>query len=121
MRVSSLSSSSPPSSRSPAVVFVAAAIVFIATTALLATIVVLIAGGFVIDAGPLHLSLRRWLRPATLSLVAWVVCATVPLVRRHTVPVLEGLAAAIERHAVAIAIVSAASAAACGIAYGTYA
>jgi hypothetical protein len=64
MRVSSRSSSS----FSPIFIVVG-------TCALLVLIVVLITGGFVIDAGPLHFSARRWRGPLVVALIAWTSAA----------------------------------------------
>jgi 4-amino-4-deoxy-L-arabinose transferase-like glycosyltransferase len=121
MPVSSLSSSSTRRTpHSPAVV-VSRGLVLVGTAALLATIVILIAGGFVLDAGPLHLSFRRWLRPAGLSVVAWALCAATASMRHNASAALEGLTDSLARHATSIAVVLSASAAAVGISYGTYA
>src|SRR5512132_3642074 len=114
MPVSSLSSSSTRRApHSPAPVG-SGVLVVIGTAALLVTVVILVAGGFVLDVGPLHLSLRRWFRPAGLSLVAWAICAATASLRQKTGVALEGLTVSLERHATSIAIVLAASAAACG-------
>jgi hypothetical protein len=121
MPVSSLSSSSTRRTlHSPAVVL-SRGLVVVGTAALLVTIVVLVAGGFVLDAGPLHLSFRRWFRPAGVSLVAWAICASTASLRQRTAVALDALTAALTRHATSIAIVLAASAAAVGVSYSTYA
>jgi len=121
MPVSSLSSSNTRRALHSPTRVGSGVLVVIGTAALLVTIVILVAGGFVLDVGSLHLSLRRWFRPAALSLVAWAICAATASLRQKTVVALEGLTVSLERHATSIAIVLAAAAAACGIAYGTYA
>ncbi len=115
MRVSSPSSSNARASTLPASANVCVAV---GTLALLTAIVILVAGGFVVDAGPLHVSLRRWPRPAAVALIAWLAAAWTS---RSLTTALAALTAWTERHAQAAAIVLAASAAACGIAFGTYA
>ncbi|MDQ5831787.1 MAG: glycosyltransferase family 39 protein [Actinomycetota bacterium] len=83
-------------------------------------IVVLITGGFVIDAGPLHFSARRWRGPLIVALTAWTSAAL--LYRRASLA--DGTASIgpwLDRHASAAAIVIAAAAAGTGVAFGTYA
>ena len=45
----------------PSVLFV------VSTVGALLVVIVLLAGGFVVDAGPLHLSIRNWLRPMLVT------------------------------------------------------
>src|SRR5262245_49605150 len=116
MRVSSPSSSSgrltglPPTATTNVLVAVG-------TISLLTAIVIVVAGGFVIELGPLHLSLRRWPRPAALGVLAWL---AVVWKGRNLPSTLAALTAWTDRHALAVAVVLAASAAGCGIAFGTY-
>ena len=90
----------------------------VGTGALLVLIVILITGGFVIDAGPLHLSARRIGGPLAIALAAW---AAIAAQGRAT---LTAAAASIVRfldiHATALALIVAAAAAGAGVAYGTY-
>ncbi|MDO8793224.1 MAG: glycosyltransferase family 39 protein [Vicinamibacterales bacterium] len=89
------------------------------TGALLVLIVILITGGFVIDAGPLHLSARRIAGPLVIAVAAWAAAAF------QGRAILAASAASIsdflDTHAVALALVIAAAAAGVGVAYGTYA
>jgi hypothetical protein len=91
----------------------------IGTGALLVLIVVLLTGGFVIDAGFIHLSARRWPGPVIVMVAAWAIAAF------HGRAALRESAAsftgAIDRHALGIATVVACAAAGAGIGFGTYA
>jgi hypothetical protein len=90
------------------------------TGALLVLVVVLITGGFVIDAGPFHFSSRRPAAPLLVLITAWT-AAVVIGGRQAAVTALASLRARLDRHAPAIAIVIAASAAGTGVAFGTFA
>ena len=88
------------------------------TGALLVLIVILITGGFVIDAGPFHLSARRITGPLVIAIAAWAAAAF------QGRAILAASAASVsdflDTHAGAIALVIAAAAAGVGVAYGTY-
>ena len=90
----------------------------IGTGALLVLIVVLVTGGFVIDAGPLHLSSHRWTAPFIGAFAAWLVAFLIG--GREFGATAAEIQTFIDRHATALAIVIAASAAGVGVAYGTY-
>lgn len=113
MRVSS------PSSTEAASSFVRDCL--LAVIALLAlTIIVALTGGFVLDLGPLHLSVRRWPGPlvlATLTLLAAVARGG----RARTIDDLRRLPAWLDRYALVMALVAAAAVAGVGVAFGTYA
>jgi hypothetical protein len=89
------------------------------TGAMLVLLVVAITGGFVIDAGPLHVSARRIMAPLVITLLAWTSAAALGRAAFFESLILIGRF--IERHTVALALVLAASAAGAGIAFGTYA
>jgi hypothetical protein len=109
MRVSSRSSSS-----------VSFILVLLGTGALLVLLIVLITGGFVIDAGPLHFSSRRWPTPLALAAVAWL--AAVRVGGRHgAADAMAELSGQLERHSAAVAGVIALAAVGTGIGFGTYA
>jgi hypothetical protein len=87
--------------------------------ALSVAIVVSITGGFVIDAGPFHLSAHRLGQPLIAALLAFALGAAVS---RHRVRgALAFLDQRLEAHALAIVVVLAATTAGIGISYGTYA
>src|SRR5688500_2068666 len=116
MPVSSRYSSSPETLRPPSTNLttnVTFTLILIGTSALLVLLVVLITGGFVIDAGPLHFSSRRWTGPwaiaAAASLAAGIVGG-----RRSIANALAILDERIDRHAAAIAVVAAAATAGIG-------
>ncbi len=91
----------------------------VGTVALLLWLLVVLAGGFVLDAGPLHLAVRNWGRPLLVAAASWLVLGRIG---RATVSDLgEEVWPFVERHAVALAIVLAAATAAAGVAHGTYA
>ena len=93
-------------------------LVAIGTCALIVLVIVAITGGFVIDAGPLHVSARRLAAPLVVTLLAWIAAGAI-----GRAELLESAAAIdgfLDRHATAIGLVLAASAAAVGVAYGTY-
>src|SRR5687768_9506622 len=88
------------------------------TGALLVLIVILVTGGFVIDAGPFHLSARRITGPLVIAIAAWTAAA---LQGRATLAASAGYVSGfLETHAGALALVIAAAAAGAGVAYGTY-
>ncbi len=90
------------------------------TGALLVLLVVLITGGFVIDAGPLYFSSRRWTTPLVVASAAWLAAAF--LGRRHGVAyALTTLGERIDRYAVTIALVVAVAAAGTGVGFATFA
>ena len=115
MRVSSPSSSS----RRPSGVRVSSILILVGTGALLVLLIVLITGGFVIDAGPLHFSSRRWPTPLALAAVAWLAALLVGGRQgaAHSMAELSGL---LERHSTAVASVIAMAAVGAGIGLGTY-
>jgi hypothetical protein len=81
-----------------------ALLIAIGTCALLVLIVVLMTGGFVIEIGPLRLTALRWHRPLTFAVTAWTAAAL--LCRRQGLAAITAsMAARLDRHAVAIAIV----------------
>ena len=83
-------------------------------------LVVLITGGFVVDAGPLYFSSRRWTTPLVVVSAAWL--AALLIGRRHgVVSALTTLGDRLERHAVAVALVIAVAAAGTGVGFGTFA
>ena len=88
------------------------------TGALLVLIVILVTGGFVIDAGPLYLSARRVTGPLVVAIAAWTAAAL--LGRAELSASTASISDFLETHAVALALVIAASAAGAGVAYGTY-
>src|SRR5262245_28902076 len=90
----------------------------IGTAALLVLIVVLVTGGFVLDAGPLHLSSHRWTAPFIGAFAAWLMAFLIG--GREFGAAAAEVQTFIDRHATALAIVIAASAAGVGVAYGTY-
>lgn len=80
MPVSSRYSSSPEALRPPSTNLttnVTFTLILIGTSALLVLLVVLITGGFVIDAGPLHFSSRRWAGPWAVAAAAWLAAGIV--------------------------------------------
>ena len=99
-------------------------LVALGTGALIVLVIILITGGFVLDAGPLHLSARRWQGPLVLALAAWVAArATASALGRPTELRLAcaEVAAFVDRHGLAIALLFGAAAGGVGVAYGTYA
>ncbi len=96
----------------------AAALVLAGTAALLILIVILITGGFVFDAGPLHVSARRPVAPLLIAATALLAAALHG--RTAFTAAAESLLHTLDRHASAVAIVLAAAAAGTGIGYGTY-
>ena len=89
-----------------------------ATIALMAATVIAITGGFVIDAGPLHLSAHRLVPPLVIAAVAYALA-----IRQGYTSIVAADAALsefIHRHALAIVVVLAAAAAGVGVAFGTY-
>ena len=87
-------------------------------TALMIAAVIAITGGFVVDAGPLHLSAHRLLPPIVVAAAAYLLAF---LQGRPSIVAADAtLSAFVHRHALAIAIVLAAVAAGVGIAFGTY-
>jgi hypothetical protein len=96
------------------------ALLVVGTVGALLALVVVIAGGFVLDAGPLRLSVRSWLRPLILAAVAFLV-----LIRRigarGIIAMAEQAWPFAERHAPAMAVILAAAVAGHGVAHGTYA
>jgi len=83
-------------------------------------LVVLITGGFVIDAGPLYFSSRRWTTPLVVASAAWLAALLIGR-RQGVVSALTTLDDRLERHAVAIALVIAVAAAGTGVGFGTFA
>jgi hypothetical protein len=116
MRVSSPSSSS----RRPAGVRVSSILILVGTGALLVLLIVLITGGFVIDAGPLHFSSRRWPTPLALAAAAWLAAVLVGG-RRGAADAMVELGEQLERRSAALAGVIAMAAVGVGIGLGTYA
>jgi hypothetical protein len=109
MRVSSRSFNNVPS-----------ILVLVGTGALLVLLVVLITGGFVIDAGPLHVSSHNPTTPLVVGAAAWV--GALLAGRWHGVAdAAEALGDRIDLHAPALAMVIAAAATGTGIAFNTYA
>jgi hypothetical protein len=90
----------------------------IGTCALLVLILVLLTGGFVVDAGPLHLSARRWTAPLVITLVAFGIAALHGRASLRSAASL--LIEQIDRHAFSAALVIAFAAAATGVGFGTY-
>lgn len=88
------------------------------TGALLVLIVIVITGGFVVEAGPLHLSARRVAGPLVMALAAWAAIALHG--RAHAAASAASIFNYLNRHATAIAVILAAATAGVGIAYGTY-
>lgn len=88
------------------------------TCAPLVLIVIVVTGGFVIDAGPLHLSARRLTSPILIAVAAWT--AALFLDRQALAATTAAVLTFLERHAVALALVLASAAAGAGVAYGTY-
>jgi hypothetical protein len=87
-------------------------------TALMVAVVIAITGGFVVDAGPLHLSAHRLLPSIVVAAAAYLLAF---LQGRPCIVAADAtLSAFVHRHALAIAIVLAAVAAGVGIAFGTY-
>ncbi len=88
------------------------------TGALLVLIIIFITGGFVLQAGPLRFSARRWLAPFLITLVAWLGVAL------HGRAYLRDAASAVttflDRHAAALSVLFAAALAAAGITHGTF-
>jgi hypothetical protein len=83
-------------------------------------LVVLITGGFVIDAGPLHFSSRRWTAPLVVVAAAWL--AAVAIGGRGAIASALGeLDERLDHHAAAIAVVAAAATAGVGVGFGTFA
>jgi hypothetical protein len=80
--------------------------------------VVFITGGFVIDAGPLHVSAHRHVPPLVLAVLAYAVA--VRQGRESVTGADAALSSFIERHATAIVIALSAAAAGVGVAFGTY-
>ena len=95
-----------------------AALVLAGTAALLIVIVIFVTGGFVFDAGPLHVSARRPVAPLLIAAAAWLAAALHG--RARFAAAAESLLHVLHRHATALALVLAAAAAGTGIAYGTY-
>src|SRR5688572_21818310 len=111
MPVSSRYFSSPEALRPPSTDLttnVTFTLILIGTSALLVLLVVLITGGFVIDAGPLHFSSRRWTGPWAVAAAAWLAAGIVGG-RRSIANALAILDERIDRHAAAIAVVAAAA------------
>ncbi len=88
------------------------------TGALLVLIVILITGGFVIDAGPLHLSARRIAGPLVIAMAAWAAAAFQG--RATLAASAASISDFLDTHSTAIALILAAAAAGVGVAYGTY-
>jgi len=89
------------------------------TIALSIAVVVSITGGFTLDLGPLHVSAHRILLPFIVCVAAYAAAAVVDRVGvRRT---LAAISSRIHVHALAIAIVLAATHAGIGVAFGTYA
>jgi hypothetical protein len=86
--------------------------------ALMVLTVVVITGGFVIDVGPLHLSAHRPLPPLVIAAAAYA--SAMRAGRQSVVAADAALAGFIDRHASAIGVVLAATAAGVGIAFGAY-
>lgn len=88
------------------------------TGALLVFTIIVITGGFVVQAGPVRFSARRWPTPLLIGLVAWLVAAC------HGRARLAGAASAVtrflDRHAASLSALLAAALAAAGIAHGTF-
>lgn len=94
--------------------------VLVGTVASLLFLIVIVSGGFLIVTGPIRLSVRRWPGPLTVSLASWglgyLLCG-----RQALASAAAEVLPFIERHAVAIVLVLAASSAGIGVALGTYA
>jgi hypothetical protein len=95
-------------------------LVLAGTGALLVLLIVLITGGFVLDAGPLHFSSRRPTPPLVVAAAAWLAALFIGR-RQGIAAALTRLGDRLDRHAVAVALVIAASAAGAGVAFGTFA
>ena len=52
-------------------------LVAIGTCALIVLVIVAITGGFVVDAGPLHVSARRLAAPLVVTLLAWIAAGAI--------------------------------------------
>jgi hypothetical protein len=83
------------------------------------SLVVLITGGFVIDAGVLHLSVRNWVRPLLVATATSLLALHAG--RAELLLLAQQVAAFLDRHASALVTVLAAAAAADGVAFGGYA
>ena len=83
------------------------------------SLVVLITGGFVIDAGVLHLSVRNWVRPLLVAMATSLLALHAG--RAELLFLAQQVAAFLDRHASSLVTVLAAAAAADGVAFGGYA
>ena len=89
----------------------------VGSAALVVLVIVTIAGGFTVDAGPLHVSAHNWRPPLLVALLACI--AGIACGRAAFAAAAAESWSFIDRHAFAVAIVIAAAAAGVGIAYGT--
>jgi dolichyl-phosphate-mannose-protein mannosyltransferase len=108
-----------PSSRPRVSRHVGRLLVAVAMTALVTLVIITITGGFLLHAGPLHLSAHNWRGPLVIALAA--LGAAVALSDRAGL--VEAAAESwsfIDEHALAFAVVLAAATAGIGIGYGTY-
>src|SRR5262245_5815544 len=88
------------------------------TGALLVFTIIVFTGGFVMQAGPLRFSARRWPAPLLIALVSWLSAAL--LGRDRLLDSASAVTGFLDRRATALALVLAAALAAVGIAHGTY-
>lgn len=87
---------------------------------LVLVLMVLVTGGFVLDAGVLHLSVRSWMRALVIA-VAAISFVTWRVGRGAVIRLTDQIWPFLDRHAPTIALIAAAAAAADGVAFGTYA
>ncbi|HEY6361209.1 MAG TPA: glycosyltransferase family 39 protein [Vicinamibacterales bacterium] len=89
------------------------------TGALLVFTIIVFTGGFVLQAGPLRFSARRWPAPLLIALAAWTGAALHG--RARLADAASAVTRFLDRHATALSTLLAAALAAVGIAHGTYA
>ena len=89
------------------------------TGALLVFTIIVFTGGFVLEAGPLRFSARRWPAPLLIALAAWLGAALHG--RARLADAASAVTRFLDRHATALSALLAAALAAAGIAHGTFA
>ena len=88
------------------------------TGALLVFTIIVITGGFVVQAGPVRFSARRWPMPLLIGLVAWLGAACHG--RARLAEAASAVTRFLDRHAASLSALLAAALAAAGIAHGTF-